>query len=64
MGIVRILIAMALLAVIVGVLVKLLPETKSKDTNVCERCGGTGRIDEMRGKVPCPQCKGTGKAKW
>lgn len=64
MGIIRILIAMALVGLVVAVLVKLLPEQKEKGSGNCDRCNGTGRIEELRGKVPCPKCKGTGKADW
>lgn len=29
--------------------------------NVCENCGGTGKLGDGRITVPCPVCKGTGK---
>ena len=52
------------MGIIIFFVVRLLPSQDDKDENVCPRCGGTGRIEELRGKVLCPKCKGTGKANW
>lgn len=32
------------------------PDTPQSGDDVCERCGGTGRMDE----ATCPECAGTG----
>lgn len=64
MGMLNILIALVLLGIIIFFVVRLLPNQGKGDDNVCPKCDGTGRIEELRGKVLCPKCKGTGKAKW
>lgn len=63
MGILKLVLAIGLLAVIIGAVIKLLPDMSNhkSEFEACPKCGGTGTIEELRGKVKCHVCHGTGR---